>query len=219
MNVPPAIIGVGRNYALHASEMGADLSDDLVVFMKNPASVIPNGAPIIIPACCNGEDQVDYEGELAVQLSRDCRNVTESEALAYVSGYAVANDITARLWQKSGSGGQWTRGKSFDTFCPITTFIPANKVIEPNDVSIQTILNGKVMQQGNTSQMIFHIPRLIAELSRDMTLLAGTIILTGTPHGVGVARTPQRFLQQGDVIEVIIQGIGHLKNQVQRADD
>lgn len=217
MTLPPAIFGIGRNYPLHAIEMGTQCSTDLTVFMKNPASIIANHESILIPTCCFDTDQVDYEGELAIQIANDCCDVSTQEAMSYVGGYAVANDITARIWQKTGSGGQWVRGKSFNTFCPITTFIPASEVPNPHHLTIQTKLNGACVQEGNTSQMVRRIPELISELSRDMTILGGTIILTGTPAGVGVARSPQRFLQVGDVIEVIIERVGHLRNDVQLA--
>jgi 2-keto-4-pentenoate hydratase/2-oxohepta-3-ene-1,7-dioic acid hydratase in catechol pathway len=214
-NFPPAILAIGRNYADHAAEMKGEVSEKPVVFMKNPASVIGEGESIIIPAICDEpHEQVDYEGELAVIIGTTCRDVPRGDAMRAVRGYAIANDVSARWWQKSGSGGQFVRGKSFDTFCPMSRPVPTAKVPDPQSLRIVTKLNGEVMQDANTSQMIFPVATLIAELSRGMTLLAGTVILTGTPAGVGAARTPPRFLKDGDVVEIIIDGLGTLRNPV-----
>jgi len=214
----PAILAVGRNYADHARELGNDVPDRPMIFMKNPASVIGDGDPIMIPSCTGpdegGPDQVDYEGELAVILARDVRNVAPERALECVAGYAAANDVTARWWQKQGSGGQFCRGKSFDSFCPIGIMTAASKVPDPQALHIVTLLNGDIVQDASTSTMIHSVATLIAELSRDMTLLAGTVILTGTPSGVGSALIPPRFLHPGDEIEVRIEGVGHVRNPV-----
>ncbi len=217
MPYPPAILAIGRNYAEHAAEMKGSISEKPVLFMKNPASVIGDGAAIIIPRICDepgGGEQVDFEGELAVVLGRDARDVSENDALPCVSGYAIANDVSARWWQRSGSGGQFVRGKSFDTFCPLSAPVAASKIADPQALRIVTKLNGEVMQDASTASMIFPVRTLIAELSRGMTLLKGTVILTGTPAGVGAARTPPRFLRTGDVIEVTIAGLGTLRNHV-----
>lgn len=215
---PPAIFAIGRNYAAHAAEMKGEVSEKPVVFMKNPASVIGNGEAIVIPAiCAEPGEQVDYEGELAVIIGRDCCDVSEAEAMEYVAGYAIANDVSARWWQKSGSGGQFVRGKSFDTFCPMSEMTPRDQVADPQSLRITTKLNGEVMQDATTAQMIFPVKTLVAELSRGMTLLAGTVILTGTPAGVGAARTPPRFLRDGDVVEISIEALGTLRNPVRRA--
>ncbi|MHC5023568.1 MAG: fumarylacetoacetate hydrolase family protein [Planctomycetota bacterium] len=212
---PPAIFGIGRNYAEHAAEMGGDAPARPLVFMKNPASVIGHGEAIRIPAICREpRPQVDYEGELAVILDRDARNVPERDALSVVRGYAPANDVSARWWQKEGAGGQFVRGKSFDTFCPLGPIIAAAAVPDPQALRLVTTLNGDVMQEAHTSAMIFPVARLIAELSRGLTLLAGTVILTGTPAGVGAARTPPRFLQDGDEVEVTIEVVGAVRNLV-----
>lgn len=215
---PPAIIAIGRNYAEHAAEMKAAVSEKPVVFMKNPASVIGDGEPIIIPRICDepaGTEQVDYEGELAVIVGRHSRDVSEVDAMDFVSGYAIANDVSARWWQKQGSGGQFVRGKSFDTFCPLSAPTTRDKIPDPQKLRIETRLNGEVMQDASTASMIFPVRTLIAELSRGLTLLKGTVILTGTPAGVGAARTPPRFLKAGDVIEIAITGLGTLRNPVQ----
>ncbi|MDP7088096.1 MAG: fumarylacetoacetate hydrolase family protein [Phycisphaerales bacterium] len=215
MNHPPAIFCIGRNYAAHAAEMQSAPPERPTVFMKNPASVIGPQDDIVIPPICHEHGpQVDFEGELAAIIGRDCRDVDESNALDFVFGWSVANDISARWWQKEGSGGQWIRGKSFDTFCPITPPVPASSVSDPQNLQLETRLNGELMQQANTADMIFPVALLIAELSRGTTLLQGTVILTGTPSGVGAARTPPRFLREGDVVEVTIEGIGTLCNPV-----
>lgn len=215
---PPVIYCIGRNYLEHAAEMGNEALEHPILFFKNPASVIGDGEPIIIPSICDEHcgpsGQVDFEGELAVILGGDCRDITESAALARIAGYAAANDVSARWWQKHGSGGQYSRGKSFDTFCPIGAAIPAAKVPGPQNLRIITRVNGEVMQDALTATMIFSVAKLIAQLSQGMTLLAGSIILTGTPSGVGAARKPPRFLQHGDVVEVEIPGVGRVRNPV-----
>jgi 2-keto-4-pentenoate hydratase/2-oxohepta-3-ene-1,7-dioic acid hydratase in catechol pathway len=212
---PPAIFAIGRNYAEHAAEMKGSVEEHPVVFMKNPGSVISNGQPIVIPSICDQpHEQVDFEGELAVILAADCLDVPQRDALSMVSSYAIANDVSARWWQKSGSGGQFVRGKSFDTFCPLSDPVAASAVSDPQNLRILTRVNGELLQDGHTSAMIFPVARLIAELSRGLTLLAGTVILTGTPAGVGAARTPPRFLRDGDVVEISIDGLGTLRNPV-----
>jgi 2-keto-4-pentenoate hydratase/2-oxohepta-3-ene-1,7-dioic acid hydratase in catechol pathway len=216
--VPPAILAVGRNYAEHAAEMKGEVSPHPVVFMKNPASVIGNGEPIVIPTICDEPSaQVDFEGELAVVIGRTCVNVPKNQALEVVSGYAIANDVSARWWQKQGSGGQFCRGKSFDTFCPLSQIVPAERVSDPQALRITTRVNGELMQDAATATMIFPVAQLIAELSRGTTLLAGTVILTGTPAGVGAARNPPRFLRAGDVVEITIDTLGTLRNPVRHA--
>ena len=215
-DMPPAIWCIGRNYPEHAAEMGVDVTERPTVFMKNPASVIGDGDTIIIPPACDEHGpQVDFEGELAVVLGRSIRDASVEEALDAVSGYAPANDVTARWWQKQGSGGQWIRGKSFDTFCPIGATVPAVSVPDPQSLQLVTRLNGEVMQESTTAVMLFPVGILLAELTRGTTLPAGTILLTGTPAGVGSRRTPPRWLQDGDVIEVEIEGVGLLRNPVQ----
>jgi len=216
---PPAIFAIGRNYAAHAAEMKGQTPQRPLVFMKNPASIIGNGEAIIIPHICfEPHEQVDYEGELAVIIGRDCRDVPESEALSHVGAYAIGNDVSARWWQKEGSGGQWVRGKSFDTFCPMSEPVDAGKIADPRALHLVTKLNGEIVQEANTADMIFPVAALIAELSRGTTLLAGTVILTGTPSGVGAAKDPPRFLREGDTIEITIDPLGTLRNPVQRDD-
>jgi 2-keto-4-pentenoate hydratase/2-oxohepta-3-ene-1,7-dioic acid hydratase in catechol pathway len=215
MRIPPAIIAIGRNYADHAAEMGTKTDERPMVFMKNPASVCRNRDTIVIPRICReGGPQVDYEGELAFEIARDCRDVREADAMSVIAGFRVANDVSARWWQKTGSGGQFCRGKSFDTFCPMTDLVPPGGVSDPQNLDIETILNGQTVQKANTRLMVFPIKFLVAELSRGMTLLAGTIVLTGTPAGVGAGRNPPLFLKDGDTVEVKIAQVGHLVNKV-----
>lgn len=212
------ILGVGRNYAEHAKEQGAEIPAAPMIFTKSPASASLHDEPIRIPAACADREQVDYEGELAVVIGRPARNVSSADALAHVLGYCCANDVSARWWQKQGSGSQFYRGKSFDTFCPIGPSItPAMHVPDPSNLRLVTRLNGQTVQDSTTAEMIFDVPTLISELSRDATLPAGTVILTGTPSGVGMARSPQRFLRTGDVVEVEIERLGVLRNPVLNA--
>ena len=160
-------------------------------------------------------DQVDYECELAVIIGRTAKNVSKVEALDYVFGYTCANDVSARDWQIQKGGSQWTRGKTFDTFCPIgPCIVTADEIPNPNALAIRTILNGEVVQDWNTSDMIFDVPTLIEFLSGSTTLLPGTVILTGTPHGVGMAAKPPRWLKPGDRVVIEIDGIGELSNPV-----
>ncbi len=212
---PPAILAIGRNYADHAKEMGGTVPTQPIIFFKNPGCVIADGASIIIPAICReGGPQVDFEGELAVILGANCREVSQSDALGMVEGYAVANDVSARWWQNQGAGGQFSRGKSFDTFCPLSKIISAKKIKDPQNLRIQTRVSGELMQDSSTSNMIFSVAKLISDLSRGMTLLKGTVILTGSPPGVGHARKPPRYLQHGDVVEISIESVGMLSNPV-----
>jgi 2-keto-4-pentenoate hydratase/2-oxohepta-3-ene-1,7-dioic acid hydratase in catechol pathway len=216
--LPPAIFGIGRNYAEHAAELNNAIPDRLLVFMKNPSSVIGNTAPIIIPAICHEpQPQVDYEGELAVIIGAPARDVSSKDAMSHIAGYAIANDVSARWWQKNGSGGQFVRGKSFDTFCPLGPMVPARAIADPQDLEITTRLNGDIVQQASTSTMLVGVREIVAELSRGMTLASGTVILTGTPAGVGSGQSPPRFLAHGDVVAITISGLGTLHNPVQDA--
>lgn len=213
--IPPAIICIGKNYSDHAAEMGGKAPDALVVFMKNPASACHDGDEIVLPDICREHGpQVDFEGELAVIIGRDCRNVSHADALGVVSGYAAANDVSARWWQREGGGGQFSRGKSFDTFCPIGTLAPASSIADPQSLRIVTRLNGQVMQDSSTSLMIHSVASIISDISRGTTLVAGTVIMTGTPAGVGFGRSPKVFLSHGDEIEVEIVGHSRVRNRV-----
>ncbi len=213
---PPAVFCIGINYAEHAAETGIRPPEYPVVFMKNPASITGHQRPITLPSSCRKPLQVDYEVELAVVIGRAAKNVAAAKALDYVLGYTVANDVSARTWQSNAGAGQWVRGKSFDTFCPMGPFlVTADEIPDAHALDIHCVLNGRVMQEGNTSDMIFKIPRLIEYLSEDTTLLPGTVILTGTPSGVGFTRTPPVFLGPGDYLEMTIEALGTLENEVQ----
>src|SRR5215212_9747218 len=209
---PQKVIGIGLNYEDHAAETGADIPEKPIVFAKYANTVIGPGETIRIPPITG---QADYEAELAVVVGRAARNVPESEALDYVFGYMNANDVSSRDLQFS-EGGQWTRSKSIDTFCPIGPYIVTRDEIEdPQDLSIRCVLNGEVMQDGTTSKMIFSVAELVSFLSRGMTLVPGDIIVTGTPPGVGSARDPQVWLKAGDEVTIDIEGLGTLTNPVE----
>jgi len=212
---PPAILCIGMNYRAHATEQGLEPPQRPVLFIKNPAAVVGPGEAIVVPQVCQDREQVDFEGELAVVIGRRCRDVRASEAVNHILGYTVANDVSARWWQKSGSGGQFCRGKSFDTFCPLgPAIVTPDELRDPAQLRLQTRVNGETMQDANTEDMIFSVPDLIAFLSQGTTLLPGTVILTGTPSGVGFARKPPVWLQHGDAVEIEIEQIGTLKNRV-----
>src|SRR5215210_3856465 len=209
---PQKVIGIGLNYEDHAAETGADIPEKPIVFAKYPTAVIGPGETIRIPPIT---EQADYEAELAVVIGRAARSVSESEALGYVFGYMNANDVSSRDLQFS-EGGQWTRSKSIDTFCPLGPYIATRDEIEdPQNLSVRCILNGEVMQDGTTEKMIFSVAELISFLSQAMTLVPGDVIVTGTPPGVGSARDPQVWLKDGDEVTIEIEGLGALTNPVQ----
>ena len=212
--VPTNIFCIGLNYRRHAEEGGADIPENPVLFMKMPSTVQNPGDPILLPTKLKSES-VDYECELAVVIGKDCKNVSKADALDYVLGYTCANDVSARDWQKNGGGGQWCRGKTFDTFCPLgPVLVTRDEIPNPNALGIKTVLNGEVMQDWNTDDMIFAVPTLLEFLSGSTELAAGTVILTGTPHGVGFARKPPVLLTDGDEVTIEIDGIGALTNPV-----
>lgn len=212
--VPSNIFGIGLNYRAHAAEAGFEPPATPVVFMKPTSTLNHPDAPIVLPACCP-EPEVDYEAELAVVIGRAARDVSEADALDHVLGYTVANDLSARTWQLNGAGGQWIRGKSFDGFCPLgPVLVTADEIPDPQTLMVTTRLNGERLQHQSSADMIFPVRRLISELSRDLTLLPGTVILTGTPEGVGFTRTPPIFLQPGDEVTVEVESIGALSNVV-----
>lgn len=209
------IIGIGMNYAAHALEQGKGVPERPVLFTKNPASACLHGDDIVIPRICQDRPQVDFEAELGVVIGERTRDISREDALRVVLGYCTANDVSARWWQKDGSGGQFCRGKSFDTFCPMgPRLTPAAQVADPQRLRLTTRVNGVTMQDASTSDMIFDVRTLIHEISRGTTILPGTLILTGTPSGVGFARTPPVFLKAGDVVEVEVQGLGTVRNTV-----
>lgn len=212
---PTAVFCAGVNYADHAKEFGSVQQTHPTIFMKSPASVVGHEAAVRLPRFLRS-DKVDYEGELAVVIARDCRNVTRDEALGYVLGYCCANDVSARDWQKERGGGQWSRGKSFDTFCPLgPCLVTADEIPDPQALRLRFRLNGVVKQDAHTSSMQFQVADLIAFLSGSSTLPAGAVILTGSPAGVGMAQVPPSWLRPGDVMEVEIEGIGTLRNRVE----
>jgi 2-keto-4-pentenoate hydratase/2-oxohepta-3-ene-1,7-dioic acid hydratase in catechol pathway len=212
---PTQILGIGLNYRRHAEETKAKIPEYPILFMKGVHAVQHPGDPIFIPRRLASEE-VDYECELAVVVGKTAKNVSRERALEYVLGYTCANDVSARDWQIRRGGGQWCRGKTFDTFAPLgPRLVTADEITNPNSLGIATILNGERMQDSTTADMIFDVARLIEFLSASTTLAAGTVILTGTPQGVGMARTPPRWLKPGDVVSVEIEGIGQLVNPVE----
>jgi len=211
---PTCIIGIGLNYARHAAEGGKPPPERPMWFMKLPGSVQHPGEPIRLPALQRTE-KADYEAELAVVLGRECRNATRENALDFILGYTCANDVSARDWQRDFGGGQFCHAKSFDTFCPLgPVLVTKDEIANPNALRVRSILNGAVMQDSSTADMIFDVATALAFLSADKTLPAGTVILTGTPEGVGFARKPPVWLKPGDAIAVEIESIGTLTNPV-----
>ena len=212
---PTQILGVGLNYRHHAQEAGMKAPELPVLFVKGINTLQDPGAPILIPTHL-ASHEVDYECELAVVIGRACKNVTRERALDYVLGFTCANDVSARDWQIKRGGGQWCRGKFFDTFCPLgPRLVTPDEIAGPNLLKIATHLNGETVQNWTTSDMIFDVPTLIEFLSGSTTLVPGTVILTGTPHGVGMAAKPQpRWLRPGDEVTIEIEGIGRLTNPV-----
>jgi len=206
---PGKIICIGRNYAEHAREQGAEPPTKPLIFAKFPSSIIAHGQ--LITWSPELTQQVDYEGELAVVIGRAAMRVKVEEALSHVFGYTIANDVTARDLQRGD--GQWTRGKSLDTFCPLGPIIvTADEIPDPQNLRVRTELNSQIMQDGHTRDMMFSVAYLIHYCSQAFTLDPGDLILTGTPEGVGTGRTPPVFMQNGDRISVEIEGIGRLEN-------
>lgn len=211
---PTNILCIGLNYRRHAEEGGAKLPENPVLFMKATSAVQNPGDPIIIPQHL-ASTEVDYECELGVVIGKACKNVKREDALNYVLGYTCAHDVSARDWQIKWGGGQWCRGKTFDTFLPLgPCLVLKDEIPDPAALKIKTVLNGQVMQDWRCDDMIFDVPSLIAFLSGSTTLLPGTVIITGTPHGVGFARKPPVFLKPGDTVTIEIDKIGALTNPV-----
>jgi 2-keto-4-pentenoate hydratase/2-oxohepta-3-ene-1,7-dioic acid hydratase in catechol pathway len=213
--VPSTIWCIGLNYRQHAKETNSRIPDYPVVFAKSPSALQNPNDPIQIPMHLRSEE-VDFECELAVVVGRTCKNVSRNQALSHVLGYTCANDVSARDWQIKWGGTQWCRGKTFDTFAPLgPRLVTRDELPDPHTLHMQTILNGKTMQDWNTNDMIFDVPTLIEFLSGSTTLQPGTVILTGTPQGVGLARKPPVWLKPGDDISVVIENIGTLTNPVE----
>ena len=202
---PSKIICIGLNYAGHVKETGADMPTEPVIFFKATSSLCgPNDAIVIPP----GSLKTDWEVELAVVIGKEARYVSEEDAMEHVAGYALHNDYSARHWQLE-RGGQWVKGKSFDTFAPLGPYLVASWAVEdPHNLALWLDVNGERMQESNTSDMIYRVPQLVSYLSHSMTLLPGDVISTGTPSGVGLGLDPPRYLKPGDVVDLGIDELG-----------
>jgi 2-keto-4-pentenoate hydratase/2-oxohepta-3-ene-1,7-dioic acid hydratase in catechol pathway len=209
---PGKIVCVGLNYRDHAEEGGQDLPNAPLLFAKWPNTLIGEGEPIVLPPEAT---EVDYEAELGVVIGSTARRVSEGAALDHVAGYICVNDVSARDLQFGD--GQWTRGKSPDTFCPVgPRLVPREEIDDPQKLAIRCILNGEAMQDSSTDQMIFSVAEIIAYVSQVITLEAGDLIATGTPAGVGVFKDPKVLLNDGDEVSVEIEGLGTLTNPVEK---
>ena len=207
---PGKLLCIGLNYRDHAKESNMPLPEKPIIFSKFSSAVIAPGEPVTLPA---GSQKVDYEAELAVVIGRRAKNVKAERAYDHVLGYTAFNDVSARDFQFSD--GQWQRGKSCDTFAPMgQSIVTTDTITDPHKLAIKLILNGEIMQDSNTDQLIFGVPQLIEFISETITLEPGDVIATGTPAGVGFARNPPVFLKPGDEMEVMIEGIGGLNNPV-----
>jgi 2-keto-4-pentenoate hydratase/2-oxohepta-3-ene-1,7-dioic acid hydratase in catechol pathway len=207
---PGDIVAIGVNYKSHGAETGHDVPERPIIFLKAATSVLAPGDPIVLPHLT--PEEVDYEAELAVIIGKTAKNISEARALDYVLGYTCGNDVSARDAQLR-LDQQWARGKSCDTFCPLGPWI-VQGIQDPNNLRIQSRLNGEVMQDANTADMIFNVRKLVSFISHNKTLRPGDVIMTGTPAGVGVGRDPKVFLKPGDRIEIEIENIGVLGNPV-----
>ena len=207
---PGKIICIGQNYLEHAKESNASAPPFPIIFAKYANTVIAIGEPIVIPTAVQ---KPDYEGELAVVIGKRGRNIPEAEALDYVAGYMPLNDVSARDWQ--GRTSQWVLGKTPDTFCPMgPALVTADEIPDVQNLGLRTVIGDEVLQEGHTSLMIFSVAHLIWDMSRVMTLEPGDVIATGTPSGIGAARTPPRWLRPGDVVRIEIEKVGVLENPV-----
>ncbi len=210
---PRAIFCIGRNYAAHAAEGGAPPPEYPILFMKNLSAAIGHEETILLPKVC--DDEVDFEGELVVVIGKPASSVSKADALKHVLGYTIGHDVSARIWQDKKGGSQWCRGKSFDTFAPLgPVLVTPDELPDPQKLTVRTTHNGTEVQHGFTSNMIFDVATLISFLSEDTTLLPGTVIMTGTPEGIGWARNPKLTLRSGDEVTITIDGIGSLRNTV-----
>jgi len=216
VSAPEKIFCIGLNYRDHAIETGAEIPTEPIVFSKFNTSLIGHGESILLPKISS---QVDYEAELVVVIGREGKDIDVADAMDYVFGYTCGHDVSARDWQKGRPGGQWLLAKSFDTFGPIgPCLVTADQVTEPGNLRVRMQLGDRIVQDSTTAQLIFDIPTLVAHLSRFVTLAAGDLIFTGTPPGVGAAKTPPQFLTAGDVCTVDIEGIGRLTNTCRDAE-
>ena len=209
---PPKIVCLGLNYADHAKEGGVPIPKEPILFSKYATALIGPGDAIVLPPV---SQEVDFEAELVIVVGKRGRNIKAEEAAAYVAGYTIGHDVSARDWQLKKEGKQWMVGKTFDTFAPVgPVLVTPDEVPDPHNLPIRLRLNGQTMQDSNTKQMIFSVGVVLAYLSQVFTVEAGDLIFTGTPPGVGFARKPPVFLKGGDVVEVEIEGIGVLRNPV-----
>ena len=206
---PGKIVCVGLNYRDHAEEQGAELPREPLLFAKWPNALIGPGDPIVIPPIVA---KADYEAELGVVIGSRVKGISKESAFEAVRGYLCANDVSARDLQYGDR--QWTRGKSPDTFCPVGPMVPRDEVPDPHDLRIRAIVSGEVLQDSTTANLVFGVDDVIVHASQTMTLEPGDLILTGTPAGVGVFRTPQRLLRPGDEVTIEIERIGSLTNPV-----
>jgi 2-keto-4-pentenoate hydratase/2-oxohepta-3-ene-1,7-dioic acid hydratase in catechol pathway len=207
---PKKLICVGLNYRDHAAETGAVIPEVPTIFNKFATAVIGPGAPIVLPKVSNSPD---YEAEFAFVIGKGGRHIAEADWRDHVFGYTIVNDVSARDYQRATT--QWLMGKTFDTFAPMGPWIiTKDEIGDPHNLIVRMVINGETLQNGNTSQLIFNIPQLIAFLSSVFTLEPGDVVSTGTPAGVGAARKPPRWLRPGDEVAVQIQGIGELRNPV-----
>lgn len=212
---PQKIVAIGLNYRDHAEEARLALPREPLFFAKFTSSINGPFDPVIIP---RSDPEIDYESELAVVIGQRAKHVSADDAYDYVAGYMVLNDVTARKWQFGDK--QWTRGKSCDTFCPAGPWLSTrDEVPDPHHLRVIARLNGRIVQDSDTSNMIFGVPQLIAHISEAITLEPGDIIATGTPAGVGVFRKPPQFLKPGDVIEVKIDALGSIRNTMKAEDE
>jgi 2-keto-4-pentenoate hydratase/2-oxohepta-3-ene-1,7-dioic acid hydratase in catechol pathway len=209
---PPKIICMGLNYIDHAKESGAPIPKEPVLFSKYATALIGHDDAIVLPRVSS---EVDYEAELVIVVGKRGRHISAEQAMDYVAGYTIGHDVSARDWQLKKDGKQWMVGKTFDTFAPTgPVLVTKDEVPDPHRLAIRLRLNGEIMQNSNTSQMIFSVRATLAYLSQVFTLQAGDLIFTGTPPGVGFARKPPVYLKPGDVAEVEIEGLGILRNPV-----
>jgi 2-keto-4-pentenoate hydratase/2-oxohepta-3-ene-1,7-dioic acid hydratase in catechol pathway len=211
---PQKIVCLGLNYRDHASESGMEVPKEPILFSKYPSALIGHQGEIVLPEVST---EVDYEAELVIVVGQGGRHIPRDRAMEHVAGYTIGHDVSARDWQLHKPGKQWMTGKTFDTFAPVgPALVTADEVPDPHNLGIRLRLNGKTMQDSNTSQLIFRVDEIIAYLSKIFTLEPGDLIFTGTPPGVGMARKPPVWLQPGDIVEVEIDGLGILRNSVVR---
>jgi 2-keto-4-pentenoate hydratase/2-oxohepta-3-ene-1,7-dioic acid hydratase in catechol pathway len=214
IQTPQKIVCIGLNYRDHAEEQGVELPERPLLFAKWPNTLIASGEPIRLPSI---SQKVDYEAELGVVIGRRTSRVSADDALEHVQGYVVANDVSGRDLQFSD--GQWVRGKSLDTFLPVSELVPRSNVPDAQTLGIRAILNGETMQDSNTSNMVFGVADIVAFVSQAITLEPGDLIITGTPAGVGAFRDPQVWLRPGDEITIEVDGVGSITNPVVAADE